>query len=63
MAAGVVFGWPVLLGLALREVDAVHGALLSGLLPLATAALAAWLLGQRCPAGSMKCRCSCMATR
>lgn len=49
MAAGVVFGWPVLLGLALREVDAVHGALLSGLLPLATAALAAWLLGQRAP--------------
>lgn len=49
MAAGVVFGWPVLLGLAVREVDAVHASVLSGVLPLATAALAALLLGQRAP--------------
>ncbi len=49
MALGVVFGWPVLLGYAVREVDAAHAAVLSGLLPLATAALAAWLAGERAP--------------
>jgi drug/metabolite transporter (DMT)-like permease len=49
MAAGVVFGWPAFLGLAVREVDAVHASVLSGVLPLATAAMAALLLGQRAP--------------
>jgi drug/metabolite transporter (DMT)-like permease len=49
MAAGVVFGWPVLLGYAVREVDAAHASVLSGLLPLVTAALAAWLAGERAP--------------
>lgn len=49
MAAGVVFGWPVLLGFAVREVDAAHAAVLSGLLPLVTAAMAAGLAGERAP--------------
>lgn len=49
MAAGVVFGWPVLLGYAVREVDAAHASVLSGLLPLTTAALAALLAGERAP--------------
>lgn len=49
MTVGVVFGWPVLLALAVREVDAVHASVLSGLLPLATAALAVGLLGERAP--------------
>lgn len=49
MAAGVVFGWPVLLGYAVREVEAAHAAVLSGLLPLVTAALAALLAGERAP--------------
>lgn len=46
-AGGVVFGWPLLLGWAVRHVDAVHAALVSGLLPIATAVCAALLLGQR----------------
>jgi drug/metabolite transporter (DMT)-like permease len=49
MALGVVFGWPVLLGYAVRHVDAAHASVLSGVLPLATAAMAAALLGQRAP--------------
>jgi drug/metabolite transporter (DMT)-like permease len=51
MAAGVVFGWPVLLGYAVRQVDAAHASVLSGMLPLATAAMAAWVLRQRAPLG------------
>lgn len=51
MAAGVVFGWPVLLGYAVRQVDAAHASVLSGVLPLTTAALAALLLRQRAPLG------------
>jgi drug/metabolite transporter (DMT)-like permease len=50
MALGVVFGWPLLLGLAVRDVDAAHASVLSGVLPLATAAIAA-LFGQRAPRG------------
>lgn len=44
---GVVFGFPLLLGLAVREVDAMHAAVVTGLLPMATAALAAAFLRQR----------------
>ncbi|MBB5205736.1 drug/metabolite transporter (DMT)-like permease [Inhella inkyongensis] len=47
MAAGVVFGWPLFLGWAVREVDAIHAAVISGLLPLGTAVAASWALGQR----------------
>lgn len=46
-AAGVVFGWPLLSGLAVRQVDAVHAAVVSGVLPLATAVIAALALRQR----------------
>ncbi|MEO6280456.1 DMT family transporter [Roseateles sp.] len=46
-AGGVVFGWPLLSGLAVRQVDAVHAAVISGVLPLATAVIAALALRQR----------------
>jgi len=46
-AAGVVFGWPLLLGFAVRQVEAVHASVISGLLPLATAAVGALVLRQR----------------
>ena len=47
VAAGVVFGFPLLTSLALRQVDAVHASLMLGLLPLATAAIGARLARQR----------------
>src|SRR5262249_53879984 len=46
-ASGVVFGFPLLLGLAVRQVEAMHAAVISGLLPLATAAVGALMLRQR----------------
>jgi drug/metabolite transporter (DMT)-like permease len=54
-AAGVVFGWPLLLGLAVRHVDAVHASVISGVLPLATAVTAALVLRQRPSAGFWAC--------
>lgn len=45
--AGVVVGWPVFLGLAVREVEATHASVISGVLPLVTAMIAAWSHGQR----------------
>ena len=54
-AAGVVFGWPVLLGLAVRQVDAVHASVVSGVLPLATAVIAALVLRQRPSLGFWAC--------
>jgi drug/metabolite transporter (DMT)-like permease len=48
-------GFPLLLGLALREVPSGHAAVLTALLPLATAALAAWLLHQRARLGFWLC--------
>ena len=54
-AAGVVFGWPLLLGWAVREVDAMHAAVVTGLLPLATAAIAALWLRQRATPGFWAC--------
>jgi drug/metabolite transporter (DMT)-like permease len=54
-AAGVVFGWPLLLGLAVRHVDAVHASVVSGVLPLATAVIAALVLRQRPSAGFWVC--------
>ena len=44
---GNVLGWPLLLGLAVRQVDAMHAAVITGLMPLATAAVGAVLLHQR----------------
>jgi drug/metabolite transporter (DMT)-like permease len=46
-AAGNVLGWPLLLGLAVRRVDAMHAAVITGLMPLATAAVGAVVLHQR----------------
>lgn len=46
-ASGVVFGFPLFMGLAVVRVDAVHASVVTGILPLVTAVLAAWLLGQR----------------
>ena len=44
---GIVIGFPLFLGLAVRHVDAVHASVITGALPLATAALAALLLRER----------------
>jgi len=44
---GNVVGWPLLLGLAVRRVDAMHASVIAGLMPLATAAAGALLLHQR----------------
>lgn len=49
-AAGTVIGFPLFLGLALRQVDAMHAAVVTGLLPLGTAIVAALALRQR-PSG------------
>ena len=46
-AAGNVLGWPLLLGLAVRRVDAMHASVITGLMPLATAAVGALVLHQR----------------
>lgn len=45
--AGNVIGYPLLLAWALRSVTATHAAVITALLPLVTAAVAAWALGQR----------------
>ena len=54
-ALGTVVGFPWFLGLALREVDAMHGAVVTGVLPLATAVVAALWLRQRPSAGFWLC--------
>ena len=46
-ALGTVLGFPLFLGFALREVDAMHAAVVTGVLPLATAAAAAVAFRQR----------------
>ena len=48
---GNVIGYPLLLGWALRHVTASHAAVITSLLPLATAAAAAWLMHQRARLG------------
>ncbi|HSW25698.1 MAG TPA: DMT family transporter, partial [Burkholderiaceae bacterium] len=45
-AAGVVFGFPLFMGLAVVRVDAVHASVVTGILPLVTAAFGARLLKQ-----------------
>ncbi|MBI5269635.1 MAG: DMT family transporter [Burkholderiales bacterium] len=54
-AAGTVFGFPLCIALALREAPAMHAAVVTGVLPLATAALAAWVLHQRARVGFWVC--------
>lgn len=44
-AAGTVIGFPLFLGLALRQVDAMHAAVVTGLLPLGTAVVGRWPCG------------------
>jgi drug/metabolite transporter (DMT)-like permease len=52
---GNAIGYPLLLGLALRVVTASHAAVVTALLPLATAAIAAWVLRQRARPGFWIC--------
>ncbi|MCC6610659.1 MAG: DMT family transporter [Burkholderiales bacterium] len=47
VAAGVVVGFPLLTAWAMRHVDASHGGVVLGVLPLATAAAGAWFSGER----------------
>jgi drug/metabolite transporter (DMT)-like permease len=49
MGSGLAIGYPLFIALALREVPAVHGAVIIGLAPGATAALALWRAGERPP--------------
>ena len=52
---GVVFGFPFFLGLAVQRVDAAHAAVVSGLLPIATAAIGALVMRQRPSRGFWAC--------
>jgi drug/metabolite transporter (DMT)-like permease len=54
-ALGTVVGFPLFLALALRHVDAMHAAVVTGVLPLGTAVAAALLLRQRASAGFWAC--------
>jgi drug/metabolite transporter (DMT)-like permease len=54
-ALGVVFGFPLFLGWAVQRVDAAHAAMVSGLLPIATALTAALLMRQRPSRGFWAC--------
>jgi drug/metabolite transporter (DMT)-like permease len=54
-AAGVVFGFPLFLGFAVLHVDAIHASVITGVLPLATAVVAALALRQRPSAGFWAC--------
>ncbi|TFZ07095.1 DMT family transporter [Ramlibacter henchirensis] len=54
-SAGVVFGFPLLTSIAMRNVQAVHASVIVGVLPLATAAVGAWLHRQRPSAGFWTC--------
>jgi drug/metabolite transporter (DMT)-like permease len=54
-SAGVVFGFPLFTSIAMRYVEAVHASVIVGVLPLATAAVAAWLHRQRPSTGFWLC--------
>ena len=54
-SAGVVFGFPLLTSVAMRHVEAVHASVIIGALPLATAAVGAWLHRQRPSFGFWVC--------
>lgn len=54
-ALGTVVGFPLFLGFALRYVHATHAAVITGLLPLMTAAIAALYFRQRPSAGFWAC--------
>ena len=52
---GTVVGFPLFLALALRQVDAMHAAVVTGVMPLGTAVVAALVLRQRPSAGFWVC--------
>jgi drug/metabolite transporter (DMT)-like permease len=54
-ALGTVLGFPLFLALALRHVDAMHAAVVTGVLPLGTAVAAALALRQRASFGFWLC--------
>ena len=54
-ALGTVLGFPLFLSLALRQVDAMHAAVVTGLMPLATAVCAAIFFRQRPSNGFWAC--------
>jgi drug/metabolite transporter (DMT)-like permease len=54
-ALGTVVGFPLLVSLALRRVDAMHAAVITGVLPLATALAAAIAFRQRPSSGFWSC--------
>ena len=54
---GNAIGFPLLLAWALRYVPSGHAAVVTALLPLATAAIAAWVLHQRARLGFWVCAC------
>lgn len=54
-AAGVVIGFPLFMSLAVRHVQAVHAAVIVGVLPLVTAVVAALWLRQRPSVGFWLC--------
>ncbi|MDP1899503.1 MAG: DMT family transporter [Rubrivivax sp.] len=54
-ALGTVVGFPLFLALALRQVDAMHAAVVTGVMPLGTAVVAALVLRQRPSAGFWAC--------
>ena len=47
VVSGVIFGFPILVAYALRHTASLHGAVVNGLLPLATAGLAVLRAGER----------------
>ncbi len=47
VAGGVVIGFPLLSAIAMRDAPASHGAVIVGLLPLATALCGVWRAGER----------------
>ncbi len=55
VALGVVLGFPLLTSIAMRHVQAVHASVIVGVLPLATAAVGAWLHRQRPSGGFWVC--------
>ena len=54
-ALGTVVGFPLFLAMALRHVDAMHAAVVTGVLPLGTAMAAALLMRQRASIGFWVC--------
>jgi len=54
-ALGTVVGFPLCIGLALREVESMHAAVVSGITPLGTAVVGALTLRQRPSAGFWAC--------